>query len=80
MRTVGKDLNKGNPYLEREVRFSNYAQLKERILSIAGGKTVENLRAIFRRMDEDGNGVIDPIEFKHAMKNIGVIMTEEEIT
>ena len=34
MRTAGKDLNAGNLYLEREIKFSNFEQIKERVLDI----------------------------------------------
>lgn len=79
MRTGGKDLVAANPFLEREVKFSNFNQIKERILRVTGDSSVESLRRMFSQIDANGNGSIEPIEFKQALKQLGVIVTEEEV-
>ena len=39
MRTTGKDLTAtNNPYLEREVKFSNMEQIKDRIVAVSNEK------------------------------------------
>jgi len=35
---------------------------------------------MFRVMDKNGNGSLDPVEFKYAMQDYGVSLTEQEIS
>lgn len=42
--------------------------------------SLESLKKLFAQIDTDGSGCIDPVEFKHAMKEFGVILTEEEVS
>lgn len=58
MRTAGKDLTgSANPYLERDVKFSNMEQIRDRILSVSaqkyGSSGTEELRKVFRDMDRN---------------------------
>jgi len=46
----------------------------------AAGGSLEGLKKVFNEMDKDGNGTIDPVEFKFAMKGFGVQLTEEEVS
>jgi len=85
MRTTGKDLtNSGNPYLEREVKFSNMEQVKDRVMRVAqakyGSNGIEELRKVFLDIDRNGNGFVEANEFKYCMRVWGVDFTEEEIT
>lgn len=85
MRTAGKDLTgTANPYLERDIKFSNMEQIRDRILAVSyekyGAKGAEELSKVFKDMDRNKNGTIDPVEFKYCMRVWGVEFTEEEIT
>ena len=35
---------------------------------------------MFKVMDKNGNGTLDPVEFKYAMQDYGVSLTEQEIS
>ncbi len=85
MRTTGKDLTgSANPYLEKEIKFSNMVQIRQRILDVCyqkyGSTGIDELRKVFKDMDRNGNGTVDPVEFKYCMRVWGAEFTEEEIT
>ena len=83
MRTTGRDLNQGNPYVQRDVPYSNFQMIKERILEACYARnedSFEGLKNVFNRFDKDGNGQIDPVEFRKGMYVYGVTLTEEEVT
>jgi len=41
---------------------------------------LRGLRLLFKGMDRNRNGSLDPVEFKYAMRDYGVKLTEEEVT
>lgn len=40
----------------------------------------EDLRDIFKRLDSNTSGLVDPSMFKKAIRELGVEFTEEEVT
>ena len=57
--------------------------IKERIMEACYARNEDNLdslKTIFDKLDRDGNGSLDPVEFKRGMKAFGVDLTEEEVT
>lgn len=82
-RTFGKDLNIRNPYMEQHVAISNFAEIKQKVLDVCQQRSANGLRGLrimFRAMDRNGNGSLDPVEFKYAMRDYGVDLSELEIT
>ena len=57
--------------------------IKERIMEACYARnenSFEGLRNIFNTLDSNGNGSLDPVEFKRGMDAFGVKLTEEEVT
>ena len=82
-RTFGKDLNIRNPYMEKHVAISNFAEIKQKVLDVCQQRSANGLRGLrimFRAMDRNGNGALDPVEFKYAMRDYGADLSEMEIT
>jgi Ca2+-binding EF-hand superfamily protein len=85
LKTVGKDLTgTSNPYLEKDIKFSNLQQIRERLMEVCSVKYgltgLDELRKLFSEMDRNGNGTVEPVEFKYCMRVWGAEFTEEEIT
>jgi len=59
-------------------------QIRERILEVCmykyGTVDLDNLKRVFQDMDRNGNGSIDPVEFRYCMRVWGADFTEEEVT
>lgn len=82
-RTIGRDLNIKNPYMEKHVAISNFAEIKQKVLDICAKRSANGLRGLrimFRAMDRNGSGSLDPVEFKYAMRDYGADLSEGEIT
>lgn len=82
-RTIGRDLNVKNPYMEKHVAISNFNEIKQKVLDICAKRSANGLRGLrimFRAMDRNGNGSLDPVEFKYAMRDYGADLSELEIT
>lgn len=66
----------------KPVEFSNMADLKARIVEGCRAKQPANglaaLRYALRRLDHNQNGFIEPVEFKYALREFGIPISEEE--
>lgn len=83
MRTTGRDLNMENPYMKQHVAISNFSEIKQKVIDCAQQRSANGLRGLrimFRAMDRNRNGSLDPVEFKYAMRDYGVDLSEIEIT
>jgi len=81
-RTIGRDLQVHNPYMEKHVQLSNFNELKDRIVEfckIRSANGLRGLRIMFRAMDRNGGGSLDPVEFKYAMRDYGLGLSEIEV-
>ena len=41
---------------------------------------LRGLRRMFKAMDRNGNGSLSPVEFKYAMRDYGLNLSEIEVT
>lgn len=41
---------------------------------------IEEMKKIFKDFDRNGNGLIEPLEFKYCMRVWGTEFTEEEVS
>lgn len=78
------DLNPGN-YLkpDNKIEMNNFEDLKERILSLCrerSGNGLRGLKIMFRAIDRDRNNSIDPTEFKYAMRDYGIPISDDEVS
>jgi Ca2+-binding EF-hand superfamily protein len=81
MRNGGRDLHSKNPYNEKHVQMSNFAQIKAELIA-ACSKMANGMRALrlmFKKFDKDGNGSLDPKEFKEAIASFGIHLVELEV-
>lgn len=81
-RTQGRDLNVRNPYVEKVVNVRNFAMLQKDVVELCRnrGKGLRDLRDLFKKMDRNGNGSLDPVEFKYGMEDFGLELSEIEVT
>jgi len=83
MRTTGHDLNAGNPYQNKELEMENFENIKARVIEVCkqrSGNGIRGLRVMFKQMDNNRNGSLDPVEFKYGMRDYGIDITEKELT
>lgn len=83
MRTTGHDLNLGNPYQNKKMEIENFESIKARILEVCRKRSangIRGLRIMFKNMDNNGNGSLDPVEFKYGMRDFGIDLSEAEVS
>lgn len=83
MRTTGRDLNLGNPYMEKHVQISNFDEIRQKVIELVQRRSANGLRGLrimFKAMDRNGNGSLSPVEFKYAMRDYGLDLSELEVT
>ena len=78
------DLNPKN-YLkpDSKIDINNFEDLKERILSFCrerSGNGIRGLKVMFRAIDRDRNNSVDPTEFKYAMRDYGIKISDDEVS
>lgn len=59
------------------------AELKEKIINLCrqrSGNGLRGLRVMFRAIDRNRNKSVDPIEFKYAMRDYGLPISDLEVT
>ena len=82
MRQTNNDLNRGNPYNQvRNPQIDNFEEIKARVVEMCRKRSsngIRGLRIMFKAMDRNRNGSLDPVEFKYAMRDYGVDITEKE--
>jgi len=81
MRTSGRDLYARNPYNEKTVHMSNFAQIRAELVAACAKKAngLRALRLLFKQFDKDGNGTLDPKEFRDALASFGLPLVELEV-
>ena len=82
-RTQGRDLNIRNPYMEQHVQISNFEEIKQKVVELCKKRSANGLRGLrrmFSAMDRNGNKSLSPVEFKYAMRDYGLNLSEIEVT
>ena len=82
-RTQGRDLQVRNPYMEKHVQISNFEEIKKNVVDLCKKRSANGLRGLrrmFKVMDRNGNGSLSPVEFKYAMRDYGLSLSEIEVT
>jgi hypothetical protein len=82
-RTQGRDLNVRNPYMEKHTQISNFEEIRSKVVALAKQRSANGIRGIrrmFKAMDRNGNGSLSPVEFKYAMRDYGLPLSEIEVT
>ena len=82
-KTKGTDLNISNPYVESDCAVSNFSEITKRVIEACKFKSAANglrgLKVEFKKLDKNGDGLIDPTEFKFGLKSYGIEVTEDEL-
>lgn len=82
-KTKGTDLNMGNPYVERSCSVTNFSDITKRVIEACKFKSAANglrgLKVEFKKLDKNGDGLIDPVEFKFGLKAYGIEVSEDEL-
>ena len=82
-RTKGADLTMTNPYMEKHIEISNFAEIKQKVIDLCKKRSANGLRGLrimFRAMDRNKNGSLDAKEFKYGMRDFGLTLSELEVT
>ena len=82
-RTQGRDLTIRNPYMERLVQISNFEEIQSKVIELCKQRSANGLRGLrrmFKAMDRNRNGSLSPIEFKYAMRDYGLPLSDIEVT
>ena len=83
-RTKGTDLQaSGNPYMQRHLEVSNFAEIRQSVVDLCKRRSANGLRGLrimFRAMDRNRNGSLSAVEFKYAMRDYGLNLSELEVT
>jgi len=66
-----------DPLGENVIRFAKLKEVMEERLKEVD--TFEDLIEMFKRLDKDGDGFIPTPEFKQYMRNMGMMMTQEQL-
>ena len=72
-----------NPYMEKHVQISNFEEIKKNLIDLCRQRSANGLRGLrrmFKVMDRNGNGSLSPVEFKYAMRDYGLNLSEIEVT
>lgn len=81
MRTKN-DFTMYNPHLQAETQISNFEEIKEKVIALCrkrSGNGLRGLRIMFKAMDRNRDRSLDPTEFKYAMRDYGVPITDQEV-
>jgi Ca2+-binding EF-hand superfamily protein len=82
-RTQGRDLGVRNPYMEKYTQISNFEEIRSKVIDLCKQRSANGLRGIrrmFKAMDRNGNNSLSPVEFKYAMRDYGLNLSEIEVT
>ena len=82
-RTQGRDLTVRNPYMEKHIQISNFEEIKKNVIDLCKKRSANGLRGLrrmFKAMDRNRNGSLSPVEFKYAMRDYGLNLSEIEVT
>jgi len=83
VRTQGTNLVANNPYMQKHTQISNFDEIKKSVIDLCKKRSsngLRGLRIMFKAMDRNGDKSVTPIEFKYAMRDYGLTLSEIEIT
>ena len=83
VRTQGTNLVANNPYMQKHTQISNFEEIKKSVIDLCKKRSsngLRGLRVMFKAMDRNGDKSVTPIEFKYAMRDYGLNLSEIEIT
>jgi Ca2+-binding EF-hand superfamily protein len=69
--------------MQKPVAIRNFEDIKAdtlKICSVRSSNGLRGLRILFKAMDRNKNGSVDPAEFKYAMRDFGLELSEIEVT
>lgn len=69
--------------MEKHVQISNFEEIKKSLIDLCRQRSANGLRGLrrmFKVMDRNGNGSLSPVEFKYAMRDYGLKLSEIEVT
>ena len=69
--------------MEKYTQISNFEEIKAKVIGLCKERSANGLRGIrrmFKAMDRNGNGSLSPVEFKYAMRDYGLPLSEIEVT
>ena len=67
----------------KEPEVEPFSEIRIRIIDLCrkrSGNGLRGLRIMFRAMDRNRNNSLDPIEFKYAMRDYGIAISDQEVT
>lgn len=76
-------MNIRNPYMEKHVQISNFEEIRQKVIELCKTRSANGLRGLrrmFKVMDRNGNNSLSPVEFKYAMRDYGLNLSEIEVT
>ena len=68
---------------DKKICIDNFAEIKQRILTLCrerSGNGIRGLKIMFKAIDRDRNNSVDPTEFKYAMRDYGIPITDDEVS
>lgn len=69
--------------MEKESTITNFSDLTARVIKACSARAAahgfRSLRLLFKTFDTNQNGLIDPVDFKYALRTIGCEINEDEI-
>ena len=83
VRTQGTNLVASNPYMQKHCDVNNFEEIKKSVMDLCKKRSANGLRGLrvmFKAMDRNGDGTLSPIEFKYAMRDYGLTLSEMEVT
>ena len=69
--------------MEKHYAISNFEEIKEKVMNMCKTRSsngLRGLRILFRAMDRNRNNSLEPMEFKYAMRDFGVDLSEVEVS
>lgn len=82
-KTNGQDHTRTNPYSVKESTVNNFGDIANRFIVACKARSAANglrsARVLFRSLDKGQDGLIDPIDFKYGVRNLGIEIGEDEL-
>mmetsp|Transcript_22008 Transcript_22008/g.30354 ORF Transcript_22008/g.30354 Transcript_22008/m.30354 type:complete len:137 (-) Transcript_22008:517-927(-) len=69
--------------MEKYVQINNFEEIRQKVIDLCKQRSsngLRGLRIMFKGMDRNRNGSVTPVEFKYAMRDYGLKLSEDEIT
>jgi len=69
--------------MEKYTQISNFEEIQQKVVELCRKRSangLRGLRSMFKAMDRNGNKTLSPIEFKYAMRDYGLTLSEIEVT